>query len=319
MGGKTRNTSRVLISFSSPDAVAKVTKVWLVCSTSFASSCCFASYCCWYSAIRRSISARAAATSPPLPAFELEGPPLQARLLDAVVDRADLVLLDLAQGGAVACGAVHQRDQTLPGRRRAFGDHLVSALQAHRRAHQRPVLAPLDPGDVPRRLAGRDLVLVDPLEVEPEEVAVADLELQALPLVVLRRSRARAPAPRATTCPAKTDPSRRVSFSTGAGQKKPRPLVRITTTSPTIIRRHVPRADPVSQIHGSPGPNTTPRFGRAASCGLGAAPGTRAVPPPATMAAPSGTASGPGSRGGVVIRAPGTARAGAGGSPPRSC
>ncbi len=318
MGGKTRNTSRVFISFSSPDAVAKVTKVWLVCSTSLASSCCFASYCCWYSAIRRSMCGAGGGDVASLARLELEGPSFQARLLDAVVDRADLVLLDLAQRGAVARRAVHQRDQALPGRRRAFGDHLVAALQAHGRPHQRPVLAPLDPGDVGRRLAGRDLVLVDPLEVEPEEVAVADLELQALPLVVLGG------AGRGHRLPRHDLPGKDGAVAQGQLLDRRGP-----EEAETVGQDHDDQAEDHQEARsqgrsGEPDPR------------VAAAEHAAALRPRRVLRARGGAGDarrpaagdeggafrdgfGSGLARGVAIRAPGTARAGAGGSPRRWC
>src|SRR6185369_2391760 len=50
------------------------------------------------------------------------------------------------------------------------------------------VLPPLQVDDVGRLPAGRDLILVDPLEVEAQQIPVAELELESLPRAVPRRA-----------------------------------------------------------------------------------------------------------------------------------
>ncbi len=57
---------------------------------------------------------------------------------------------------------------------------------------------------------------------------------------------------RPTTSPSSTVPSLSFTCSSGFGQKKLRPFVRITRMSPAIISMEMPRALPVSQIMGSP-------------------------------------------------------------------
>ena len=49
-----------------------------------------------------------------------------------------------------------------------------------------------------------------------------------------------------------TDPSARVSWASGFGQKKPRPLTRIRPIMPTISNRLTPSPVPVNQMAGSP-------------------------------------------------------------------
>ena len=120
---------------------------------------------------------------PLLPVVELAA--IQADPLERVVDPADLVLLDRLDRPPVAGGA---RDELVEhGRRAGARGHLLVAVEhPDRRADQRPVLAALDQVELARPRALGDLVFVHPFEIGAVEVAVADLELQAVLLGVGR-------------------------------------------------------------------------------------------------------------------------------------
>ena len=72
--------------------------------------------------------------------------------LDRGVDRANLVALDLANPVAIGCRLRDQRLQRLPDGIRAARELRLAVDQTHRRADERPVLAPLDVA--PPRAAG---------------------------------------------------------------------------------------------------------------------------------------------------------------------
>jgi len=83
---------------------------------------------------------------------------------------------------AVGLGLVHQGRERLAHRGGLGGDHLLAFLDRHRHSEKRAVFAPLHEVDVPGPFALRDLVLVEPLEIEPVEIAVSQTEEDAVPL-----------------------------------------------------------------------------------------------------------------------------------------
>src|SRR5207247_8834275 len=111
-------------------------------------------------------------------------------LLEPVLAVAERVPLELPQRRAVAPRAGQVALHGGPDRLATLRHHPAAVREARGRAEERTVLPPLDVDHVRRLLAGDDLVLVDPLEVEAQQVAVAEGELEPLPLV-LRRARVR--------------------------------------------------------------------------------------------------------------------------------
>ena len=108
-------------------------------------------------------------------------------------------------------------------------------------------LGALDHRHVGRILSGADLALVHPLEVGAVQVAVGDLELDA---VLARGSPGL--GSRSTIWPVRTAPSASVTRSDVRGQKNPRPFTRIRPMSPATSSSESVSAPPVSQMNGSP-------------------------------------------------------------------
>ena len=110
---------------------------------------------------------------------ELEPAQAQAHLLLAVVDGPDVRALDSSELGSLP-GRVRQASADLVPGRRAARDHPVPLPHRGDRADEMTPLGPLDDGHVRRRLAARDLRLVDPHEVAAVQIPVGDLQLEAV-------------------------------------------------------------------------------------------------------------------------------------------
>ena len=113
---------------------------------------------------------------------EFEAAFFEAGLLDPEVDGADLALFDRRHRVAVGLGLLHQGREGRAHGGSLGGHRLLALLDRHRHCEKGAVLAPLHEVDVLRPLALRDLVLVEPLEIEPVEIAVSQAEEDAVPL-----------------------------------------------------------------------------------------------------------------------------------------
>ncbi len=142
--------------------------------------------------------------------------------------------------------------QGLPDRIGAGRDLPFAFQQPDRRADERTVLAALDVGDFAGPRLFGDLRLVDPAEISAENVTVAQLELETVDFVVLRRAGRRNAFARDNLPEQDRSPSFSVARVSGRGQKNPRPLTRIRPIIPVIISRLIARPVPVNQMAGSP-------------------------------------------------------------------
>jgi hypothetical protein len=117
---------------------------------------------------------------------KLQAAQSQARLFDLVVETAQVVELELLDGGPVGLRFVHQRRQRGHRRLRPRGRRLLPLRQADRPPDERPVVPPLDVERVGRLRARLDIRFVHPAEVGAGQVTVAQLQLDPEMLQVLR-------------------------------------------------------------------------------------------------------------------------------------
>src|SRR5262249_40096802 len=110
---------------------------------------------------------------------ELEALHLQSNLFLRVIDGANVALLDRADGPTQPRGFGEPRLDRGP-RRRAAGDDGSTIAELVHGADEHAPLGTLDHGHVGRIRPPGDLALVDPDEIGAGEVAVTDLQLDAM-------------------------------------------------------------------------------------------------------------------------------------------